>query len=190
MTAKQLERLHILRTLINYGPRMSALDIVRRANAECDHDALEDLGELTNRGIGQKLNAMSLDGLVHGERQTPPRKRAANPPMLWTVTAKGHQLAQSIGPLDDADAADNDPEGWDEDRLRDELGQAQRDLRSATYYADKHDTRRRAYAEAIRPLLADAKVEGDQVVLTADVWARFTADVDAINHNRVPLARS
>lgn len=93
---KRLERIHILRTLVQHGPQMTGLEVVERANSECDHELLEDLPEITARGVGQKLNAMALDGLVTGDRAAPYRSGKANPPMLWSVTDKGRELAMSI----------------------------------------------------------------------------------------------
>jgi hypothetical protein len=88
---KALERIHILRTIINGGGEsgMHAAVIADRANAECDHDLLEMLPEISRRGIGQKLSAMSLDGLLQARLD---RDRI----YLWTVTAKGQEMAGSL----------------------------------------------------------------------------------------------
>jgi hypothetical protein len=79
---KYLERIHILRTLINYGPTYGA-NLAERCNTECDHDAFDDLAEIKPRGITQKLNALSLEGMARGWWP------GDGQPMLWEVTEKG-----------------------------------------------------------------------------------------------------
>lgn len=64
MNVKTLERILILRTIINGSGEMTGKDIADRASVECDHDLLEPLPAISRRGIGQKLQAMGLDGLV------------------------------------------------------------------------------------------------------------------------------
>jgi hypothetical protein len=85
--AKYLERVHILRTLINQGP-LSGIELADRANQECDHDAFETLPAISRRGIGQKLSAMALDGLVVGTQAV----RFA--PLTWAVTDRGRAFAR------------------------------------------------------------------------------------------------
>jgi len=94
VNAKTLERVLILRTMLLIGatvrrPR-SAIEIADRASTECDHDLLEGLPEISRRGIGQKLNAMSLAGLVGGIYD--PDQRL----MFWWPLDKGRELAASI----------------------------------------------------------------------------------------------
>lgn len=89
---KHLERIHIIRTLINYGP-LSAVELAYHCNTECDHDALEALPEINPRGITMKLQGMSLDGLVdgtYGPVLPPPG------PMQWSATEKGHKASETF----------------------------------------------------------------------------------------------
>ena len=101
MTAKTLERILILRTMLNLDPRgdgISGIHIADRASIECDHVLLEDLPPVSRRGIGQKLNAMSLAGLVRGDQRICRRPaRSAIHVMHWSITATGRELAESIG---------------------------------------------------------------------------------------------
>jgi len=94
VTAKTLERILILRTLIalddGSGCGVPGVQIADRASAECDHDLLENLPPISRRGIGQKLNAMSLAGLVNGSYDEDYRL------MFWSVTEKGRELAASL----------------------------------------------------------------------------------------------
>jgi len=95
MTVKTLERILILRTIINGGGEMAGKDIADRASVECDHDLLDGLPPISRRGIGQKLQAMSMDGLVaHAHRKS---SVIAERVSLWSVTAKGRELAAAIG---------------------------------------------------------------------------------------------
>lgn len=81
---KYLERIHILRTLSNYGPQ-HASDLADRANSECDHDVFDDLPEISRRGIGQKLQAMEDEGLVAGSFL------AVGLPKLWELVEGGRK---------------------------------------------------------------------------------------------------
>lgn len=94
MNAKTLERILILRTIINGGGEMAGKDIADRASTECDHDLLEPLPPISRRGIGQKLQAMSLDGLVaHVLCKSPVLAERVS---LWSITERGRELADSI----------------------------------------------------------------------------------------------
>ena len=103
---KRLERIHILRTIYNYDTPcgMRGVSIADLANEACDHDLLEGLPPISRRAIGQKLQAMSIDGLVVGEmprdwRSLPLSERRT---LLWRITDKGRDLACSIdGPRQD-----------------------------------------------------------------------------------------
>lgn len=88
---KYLERVLILRTLVNYGP-MFASDLADRANTECDIDALDGLPEITRRGIGMKLDSLNRLGLVAWTCPEGPDR-----PRLWTITGKGEEMAMSMG---------------------------------------------------------------------------------------------
>lgn len=105
MTQKNLERILILRTLMLYGP-MTGAQMADRASTECDHDLLETLPPISRRVGGTKLNAMALLGLVTCDDSHPAR---------WTATAKGRELAESIGPVatgqQSADTTTPDPSG-------------------------------------------------------------------------------
>lgn len=94
MTTKTLERILILRTIIaldtGKGCGVPGVQIADRASTECDHFLLDALPPLSRRGIGQKLNAMSLAGLVEGDYDEDHRL------MFWSVTDKGRELAASI----------------------------------------------------------------------------------------------
>jgi hypothetical protein len=92
VNAKTLERIHILRTILalDDGKGVHAIVIADQASAVCDHPLLVDAPALSRRGIGQKLNAMSLTGLVDGVYD--PYQRL----MVWSVTDKGCELAASL----------------------------------------------------------------------------------------------
>lgn len=95
---KTLERILILRTMAEIDPKRrgrSAIEIADHASTVCDHDLLERLPEISRRGIGQKLNAMSLAGLVGSIYD---REQRLN---FWFTTPKGCELAASIGEDDD-----------------------------------------------------------------------------------------
>lgn len=95
MDAKALERILILRTIINRGGGVAGKDIADRASVECDHDLLESLPPLNRRGIRQKLQAMEHDGLVTSR---PNEARVLSERVsLWSATEKGRELAASIG---------------------------------------------------------------------------------------------
>jgi DNA-binding HxlR family transcriptional regulator len=94
MMTKMLERILILRTIINYGPEIPAKDIADRASTECDHDLLDSLPAISRRGISQKLQAMSLEGLVTATPRRGPRP--SDRVSLWSVTEAGRELAESI----------------------------------------------------------------------------------------------
>ena len=94
MTAKrlkELERIHILRTIINFGgdAGMYGASIADKANEECDHPALEGLPPLTRRGMGAKLSGMWGAGLVKPAYYF-------EDPALWKATDAGRVLAASI----------------------------------------------------------------------------------------------
>jgi hypothetical protein len=94
MTAKTLERILILRTMLNLDPKgngLSGIEIADRASTECDDERLEGLPPISRRGIGQKLNAMSLAGLVDGRWE--PEQRL----YFWRVKIAGRELAASLG---------------------------------------------------------------------------------------------
>lgn len=96
MTTKTLERILILRTMLAQDPRgdgISGIEIADRASTECDHALLEGLPEVSRRGIGQKLNAMSLAGLVDSVYDHEQRLH------FWFVTRAGRELAASIDGL-------------------------------------------------------------------------------------------
>jgi hypothetical protein len=84
----------------------------------------------------------------------------------------------------------DDPELWDEERLGEELGQALSDLSSATYYRDKYDTRRKALAAAIAPVVASAQPCESGVLIPTAVWEALTSDLDDLRHGRIPPPRS
>jgi hypothetical protein len=84
---KFLERVHLLRTLINYGPA-SAVDIAERANSVWDDEMFAGLPEIKRRGITSKLNGMSLNGMVTGWYP------GGGKPMVWEVTAHGRRVAE------------------------------------------------------------------------------------------------
>lgn len=90
---RELERIHILRTIVRLddGKGVHGISIADGANDECDHSLLETVPRLSRRAMGQKLNAMSLDGLVQAHWQSADRL------YLWTVTRKGRAMAASIG---------------------------------------------------------------------------------------------
>lgn len=97
----ELERIHILRTIIRLdnGSGVPGALIAENASEECDHDAFDELPSISARGIGQKLSAMSLDGLVKADYDEDHRLR------FWSVTAAGRELAER-DPYDTAPAAD------------------------------------------------------------------------------------
>jgi DNA-binding HxlR family transcriptional regulator len=74
---------------MNYGS-MPALDVAYHANTECDLDILDQLPEISRRGITSKLNALSRDGRVTG---TYP---GGGSPMVWAITERGRWLADSL----------------------------------------------------------------------------------------------
>lgn len=95
MDAKTLERILILRTIINGGGEMAGKDIADRVSVECDHDLLESLPPISRRGIRQKLQAMEHDGLLTSR---PSEWRVLSERVsLWSATEKGRELAASIG---------------------------------------------------------------------------------------------
>lgn len=95
MDAKALERILILRTIINGGGEMAGKDIADCASVECDHDLLESLPPLSRRGIRQKLQAMEHDGLVTSRLNE--ARVLSERVSLWSATEMGHELAASIG---------------------------------------------------------------------------------------------
>lgn len=94
MSAKTLERIAILRALMALdsgdGTGVPGVQIADRVNAECDHVLLEALPLISRRGIGQKLNAMRLAGLVEGDFD------GHYGLMFWLPTAQGRELAASL----------------------------------------------------------------------------------------------
>jgi hypothetical protein len=62
---KELERMHLLSTIVNYPWRLAA-EVADLANNECQHDLFDPLPFISPRGITAKLNAMSLAGLLDG----------------------------------------------------------------------------------------------------------------------------
>jgi hypothetical protein len=95
---KRRERLHILATLAEYGP-MTGLEVVRRANGECAHEALEMLSDLTNRGIAAKLDGLWSRGLAVGEHH------GGAQPIVWRITEVGRRhLAQGLAALGQEDS--------------------------------------------------------------------------------------
>jgi hypothetical protein len=92
MTAEQkrLERLHILATLAAHGP-LTGLEIVIRANDECVDGRFEDLPDLPKRGMGAKLNALSLRGLVQGKWDDATRQYE------WSIDSFGRKLLAENG---------------------------------------------------------------------------------------------
>lgn len=90
---RYLERIHIVRTLINYGP-LSAVELAYHCNTECDHDALETLPEINPRGLTMKLNGMAVDGLVQASYG--PVLRLASSPLQWRATGQGHEASKAF----------------------------------------------------------------------------------------------
>lgn len=78
---RELERVLLLMILRDEGP-LRAVDVANHANVHCGHGKLAELAPLSKRGMAQKLNALSLAGLVEGEI-------AGTDWMLWSITAKG-----------------------------------------------------------------------------------------------------
>lgn len=87
---RYLERVLILRTIINNGAPMYASDIADRASTECDHDALEQLPTFERRGMAAKLSAMWDLGMVEGEWS------GDRLPLTWKVTDHGRKVAASL----------------------------------------------------------------------------------------------
>lgn len=85
---RYLERVHLCRIITNYGP-LPALEIVRLANTECDHDLFDSLPEISRRGITSKLNSMSLNGMVRGDMP------GDGSPMVWRITDHGRHVCGS-----------------------------------------------------------------------------------------------
>jgi hypothetical protein len=81
---RYLERMLILKMLTTYGP-LPGLNLADRCNTECDHDAWEAVAPISRRAMGQKLSAMTLDGLVYG---TQPRFK----PLVWHITDHGRKV--------------------------------------------------------------------------------------------------
>lgn len=81
---RELERQHLLRTLVNYGP-MRAAALADRANEERDSAASRELPTISRRGIGQKLTAMWSDGLVTREWQEDERL------YVWAASDEGRR---------------------------------------------------------------------------------------------------
>jgi hypothetical protein len=92
MTAEQkrLERLHILATLAQYGP-MTGLELVKVANDECADDRFDQLPDLSPRGVGQKLNALSLRRDVRAEYIEAKRLYE------WSITDMGRAMLAASG---------------------------------------------------------------------------------------------
>jgi len=88
---EDLERIHLLRTVIALGGEARAIDIADRANQECDDDAFDDLPEISRRAIGQKLSGLEkqllLTSRLSGGRTLRERVR------LWSVTPEGRAFA-------------------------------------------------------------------------------------------------
>lgn len=90
---------------------------------------------------------------------------------------------------DDAVLQD-DPELWDEDRLREELSEMAKALQSAEHYRDKYDRRRQALTSAIAPVVRAAEQVDGHVVVPLAVWEGFTSDLAAISYGRIPEPRA
>lgn len=91
---KRLQRLHILATLAGHGP-MTGLELVKVANDECADDRFDQLPDLSPRGVGQKLSALSLRGLVTGR---PRRSRVLSERVCeWDITESGRAELDLFG---------------------------------------------------------------------------------------------
>lgn len=88
---RELERIHLLRTMIEMGHAAPAVEICGRANTECSVDEddprldeIDALPLISPRAITAKLDSMSLDGLVTA---------GLGVPLEWSVLPKGRELA-------------------------------------------------------------------------------------------------
>src|SRR5438128_2554355 len=82
MTAKELERLHLLATLNTYGPATAGF-IRERANDEAAHDAFDQLPDIEPRGIAGRLVGLLNDGLAK-------RTSGDGPAVVsWQITPAG-----------------------------------------------------------------------------------------------------
>jgi DNA-binding HxlR family transcriptional regulator len=90
---KRLERVHILRTLHNYGPAMTGAEVVERANSDSDREYLDDLPEIHPRAIGARLNSLWRDGMIAPTSEiNHDRKR----PTQWSITGNGRRYIERI----------------------------------------------------------------------------------------------
>lgn len=90
LTEKELERILMLRTLVNAGIPLTGADIADITATACDHPALEGVRCISRRSAGTKLNAMGRDGLVVAVGNPSP------PATQYVATDKGRALAASI----------------------------------------------------------------------------------------------
>lgn len=90
---RELERIHLLRTLVNYGP-MTATRVAEVANGACDDEAFDGLPEISARAIAGKLNGLSIAGLVTAEHRR--AERVADRVLIWRVTKHGEQTAAAF----------------------------------------------------------------------------------------------
>lgn len=93
---RDLERFHLLATMVEMGRAATAADICSQANAECSVsegdlrlDEIDALPLISARGSTAKLSAMSLAGLVGAEWR-------GVEPMLWSITDEGRRVARSL----------------------------------------------------------------------------------------------